>query len=83
MRRRVKLQHTCVLMQCVVLQLPVITGGQVEAPPANDFVVGDRIRCDVDMDLLNSLQDNPTMAEKISLVGSPCNYSNDVIYIST
>ena len=36
-----------------------------------EIVTGDRIKCDVDMELLTSLQDNPVMAEKIGLVGRP------------
>ena len=34
------------------------------------FVTGDRVKCDVDIELLTSLQDNPIMAEKIGLVSS-------------
>ena len=40
----------------------------MEVPSSHDIVPGDRVRCDVDIDLLTSLQDNPAMAEKIGLV---------------
>ena len=43
-------------------------GGHIEPPPAHEFVSGDKVRCEVDMDILSSLQDNPVMAEKIGLV---------------
>ena len=42
--------------------------GSPDASSSGGFVTGDRVKCNVDMELLTSLQDNPVMAEKIGLV---------------
>ena len=52
--------------------MDMVPGGQCEAPPEHDFISGDKVRCDVDMDLLTALQDSPEVAEKVSLVSSHC-----------
>ena len=42
--------------------------GSPDASSDSGFVTGDRVKCNVDMELLTSLHDNPVMAEKIGLV---------------
>ena len=48
----------------------LFSGREYGSPDASSsgFVTGDRVKCNVDMELLTSLQDNPVMAEKIGLV---------------
>lgn len=50
--------------------MDVVPGGRCETPPEHDFIPGDKVRCDVDMDLLTALQDSPEVAEKVSLVST-------------
>ena len=51
--------------------LSSLAGSQLTPPDPKEFVSGDKVQAEVDMDVLKSIEGSPELAENFALVGGP------------